>query len=312
MQKYVESVGNYKKLAFLLVWICTCVAGSGVAGQGILPDSSSGEMLPEQRLQQSFYVDTLFNDSVLEQVIKGLYDVQIVWDTAFTAPEYADPLFRVQADNGWRYAVLFGILFLLACVRLAAPQLMMQYSRAFFKPRLLDELMEDQRSEISGFSLFLTCIFSFAYALPFQFLLEYTGRSMTDYPWGDYALLAIFTFSYFILRFFMQALGGRIFEIRIFTTALLYSSVVLNFFLSLIFIPVYLYVLLNDTGPGSSFLMLTVVVAALSLMALKVVRSLIQSAGSFSYPAFYLILYLCALEIAPWLFLYRIIEINLI
>lgn len=223
----------------------------------------------------------------------------------------ADLHYRVKEDNNWRFFLLFILLSLVAFARLWLPGILVRYFKAFTSPKTLEELLEDQNSEISGFSLLLTFYYSLLYAFPVQLLLWQMGDRITDYAWGDYSLLAVLIFFYFMAKLFLQAAMGRIFEAKYFTASLFYFTVMLNFMASIVILPIFLIVLLNGWPITTSevwfYLMIGVVVSGL----IKMLRTFLHASSSYAYPRFYLILYLCALEIMPWFVIYKLVEMNL-
>lgn len=203
------------------------------------------------------------------------------------------------------------VLVLMSCIglaRLASPGLVLNYFRSFLKPKLLGEVLEDQNSEISGFSILMSFFTALMYALPLQWVLWNNDRAMTDYPFGDYLLVGILIFSFIMLRFVLSSLVGRIFEARYFVTTAIYSSVFLNFFIAALALPAFLFMLLNDHVPDQR-IMGILLISLLGLTALlKNLRALTHAASSFTYPTFYLILYLCTLELGPWSWVYILLD----
>lgn len=258
-----------------------------------------------------FLQDTLLNDSVIQSYLPGQDDIPIKIDTLRQPAEFGTPVWRVRSGNTWRYMVILILMLGMAFVRLAVPGTLLRYLQGFFKPKLLRELLEDQRSEMSGFSILLSALASMSYALTLQFILWEYRIQVTDYVIGDFALYSLTIFLFLMLKYFLEAVGGRIFDAGEYSAALIYSTVYVNFTVSMLLIPGFLIVLLNDLNPGSGELVIGYLLVLALLMFIKLVRSLVQAAGTFTYPVVYLILYLCALEIAPMLFVLKILQTNL-
>lgn len=280
-------------------------------GQDVeIPDDSTGidtlvNYLPQWQ-GHPFYRDSLANDSFLLQQFptQGTYDPDWVKHQEILG----DPKPRHFPSNKWRYGVVLVLMSCVGLARLASPGVILIYFRSFLKPKLLGEVLEDQNSEISGFSILMSFFTALIYALPLQWILWNNNRAMTDYAFGDYLLLGILIFSFIMLRFVLSSLVGRIFEARYFVTTAIYSSVFLNFFIAALALPAFLYMLLNDQVPDARIMGIVIITLLAVTAFLKNIRALTHSASSFTYPTFYLILYLCALELGPWSWVYILLD----
>jgi len=264
--------------------------------------------LPQWR-NHTFYRDTLSNDSFFNKELGQQMFYTPTWIS--NQQSLGNPIPRSYPSNTWRYLVL---LVLMACVGLARvvnPGVILTYFRSFLKPKLLSEVLEDQASEISGFSILMSLFTAMMYALPMQWLLSISGGSMTDYPFGDYLLLTLLLFSFIVLRFVLSSIMGRVFEARYFASTSIYASVFLNFFAAALAIAAFLVMLLNNWTLDMDSLRFLLLLLLLSVATIKILRTLTHAVSSFSYPWFYLILYLCAFEIAPWIWVFILLQSNL-
>jgi len=257
-----------------------------------------------------FYRDTLGNDSVLHEMV-WIYDYSDAYQVEMMdSPVYGNPQIREPINNTWRYIVLGVLMLLVALVRMASPGILVRYFQAFFKPKALEDLLDDQDSEIGSFGTLLAFFTSLTYALPLQYLIRLEGYSLSYYAWGEYILLALIVFGAFLFKLAMQAVVGRIMEMKTFVSTLLYSSVTLNFAASLLLIPLFLVLILNHWVVADASILLAVFIGVMFLVAVKLGRTLTFAGNTLIYPPFYLILYLCALEILPWFVIYRVLTIT--
>lgn len=253
-----------------------------------------------------FYRDTLANDSLLNTWFYHQGNNSYTWVSY--QDKLGDPIRRKYPSNTWRYLVIASLMTAIGLVRLMSPGGIVTYFRSFLKPKFLDEILEDQNSEISSFSLLMSFITALMYALPAQWMLWKLGREMTDYPFGDYLLIGIFIFFFIVARFVLASIVGRIFEARYYVATTIYTSVFLNFFMAALSIPAFLLLMLNQWIPDERQILLALALCLLIVTILKIFRSISQAASSFPYSAFYLILYLCALELGPWSWVYILLE----
>ena len=273
----------------------------------LLP-SEAQNYLPQWK-GHSFYRDSLGNDSFLNTAFAQQGFFETTWVP--NQQNLGNPIPRNYPSNTWRYLVLLVLMTCVGLARLVSPGVILTYFRSFLKPKLLSEVLEDQASEISGFSILMSLFTAMMYALPAQWILAISDRAMTDYPFGDYLLITLLLFSFIVLRFVLSSITGRIFEARYFVSSSIYASVFLNFFAAALAITAFLVILLNQWPFQLEVLGISVLILVLVVASVKILRALTHAASSFSYPWFYLILYLCAFEIAPWIWVFILLEFNL-
>jgi hypothetical protein len=157
---------------------------------------------------------------------------------------------------------------------------------------------------MSGFSvlLFIVQIISFSFFI--QILLDHFGY-FSKYDWVLY--IRIFTFfSVFVLsKFLIEKIIATSFEIEEFTEQFNLQKVSYRSFISILILPVNVYLYYNDTSTNYIIYITLIVVLLINLLtylvSLRIYQNLIIS------NIFYFILYLCALEIAPYYFIYYLI-----
>ena len=259
-----------------------------------------------QWMMRAFFRDTLANDSLLEHLFYHQDAPQ--WNWKQNAEILGEPQKRNYPGNNWRYAVLLVLMTGVGLVRLTSPGGIVTYFRSFLKPKLLQEVLEDQDSEISSFSLLISFITSLMYALPAQWLLWQFRGGMTDYPLGDFLLLSLLIFLFILVRFVLSSTVGRIFEARYFVATTIYTSVFLNFFLAIVANLAFLMFLLNAWPLEKNQTLTVLLLSVMIVGGMKIIRSLTHAASHFTYPWFYLILYLCALEVGPWLWVHILLD----
>ncbi|MBI1223192.1 MAG: DUF4271 domain-containing protein [Bacteroidetes bacterium] len=297
-------MNRFTLLVFLLAWN-TLVSGQdsmllspGLADTGISYKSSWQK--------KPFYRDTLANDSF--QARHFFHQESVFLPMEPYLDRLGEPVIRKHLSNTWRYSVILSLMTFIGLVRLLSPGVIVMYFRSFLKPKLLEEVLEDQNSEISSISILISLITSLMYALPAQWIQWSLGREMTDYPFADYLLIGLFIFFFIVARFVLASIVGRIFEARYYVATSIYTSVFLNFFLAALSIPAFLTLMLNQWVPDLNQTLWTVFISIAFITLLKILRSLSQAADSFPYSRFYLILYLCALELGPWSWVYILLE----
>lgn len=285
-------------------------------GSAAIADSTS--FIPDTSVfrvpEDPFYRDTLYNDTFSRRNFRALELLNIP-----AIPESPDAKLPPSGTmkpvkdihNNWRYFCILLLLGMIAASRLVNPAKFGAYFSALLKPKLQQELVQEQNSDISGLSILFSFFTAFAISLPLQFLLEKTSGTFSGYVIADYFLLSIGLFLCFMLKYLADIIVGHIMEIRETVTAAIFTSGILYFIFAMLLLPFFLYALLNGISIISYQYLFFSFLGIGILVLIKIVSVLIQSASRFPHPLFYLILYLCALEIVPWLFLFELVESNL-
>ena len=170
------------------------------------------------------------------------------------------------------------------------------------------KVYKDTSHLMSGFTilLFIVQIISFSFFI--QLVLNFFGYvSKTDWV----IFLRIFTFfGIFVLsKFLIEKIVATIFNIEEFAEQFNLQKVSYRTFIGLILLPINIYLFYNNT-PANILIYFTIAVILIInlfsyLVSLKIYQNLLIG------KLFYFILYLCALEIAPYYFMYYLITKNL-
>ena len=170
------------------------------------------------------------------------------------------------------------------------------------------KVYKDTSHLMSGFTilLFIVQIISFSFFI--QLVLNFFGYvSKTDWI----IFIRIFTFfGIFVLsKFLIEKIVATIFNIEEFAEQFNLQKVSYRTFIGLILLPINIYLFYNNT-PANILIYITIAVILIInlfsyLVSLKIYQNLLIG------KLFYFILYLCALEIAPYYFMYYLITKNL-
>jgi len=169
------------------------------------------------------------------------------------------------------------------------------------------KIYKDSSHLFSGFTilLFIVQIISFSFFI--QLVFDSFGYvSKTDWI----AFIRIFTFfGVFVLsKFLIEKIVAAVFNIEEFTEQLNLQKVSYRTFIGMILLPINIYLFYNNLP--SNFLIYCVIGVILAinvysyLILLKIYQNLLIG------KLFYFILYLCALEIAPYYFIYYLLTKN--
>jgi hypothetical protein len=170
------------------------------------------------------------------------------------------------------------------------------------------KVYKDTSHLMSGFTilLFIVQIISFSFFI--QLVLNFFGYvSKTD--WIIFIRIFNFFGIFVLSKFLIEKIVATIFNIEEFAEQFNLQKVSYRTFIGLILLPINIYLFYNNT-PANILIYITIAVILIInlfsyLVSLKIYQNLLIG------KLFYFILYLCALEIAPYYFMYYLITKNL-
>ena len=169
------------------------------------------------------------------------------------------------------------------------------------------KVYKDNSNLMSGFTIVLFIVQLLSISFFIQLVLDYFHYvSKTDWV----VFLRIFTFfSVFILsKFLIEKIVATIFNIEEFTEQFNLQKVSYRTFIGVLLLPVNIYLFYNDSPSETLIFSIITLILIINLftylISLKIYQNLLIG------KLFYFILYLCALEIAPYYFIYYLITKN--
>jgi hypothetical protein len=214
---------------------------------------------------------------------------------------------RILEPKDWAtYLFVFSFV-LIAISKTAFETRFSEFLRILVSDKYI-KVYKDTSHLMSGFTilLFIVQIISFSFFI--QLVLNFFGYvSKTDWV----IFIRIFTFfGIFVLsKFLIEKIVATIFNIEEFAEQFNLQKVSYRTFIGLILLPINIYFFYNNT-PSNIIIYFTIAVILIInlfsyLVSLKIYQNLLIG------KLFYFILYLCALEIAPYYFMYYLITKNL-
>ncbi|MFN3753071.1 DUF4271 domain-containing protein [Flavobacterium sp.] len=213
---------------------------------------------------------------------------------------------RVLEAKDWATYLFIFSFALIAITRTAFETRFNDFLRILVSDKYI-KVYKDTSHLMSGFTilLFIVQIISFSFFI--QIALSHFGYvSKTDWI----LFIRIFTFfGVFVLsKFLVEKIIATTFNIEEFTEQLNLQKVSYRTFIGLLLLPVNIYLFYNNTSSNVLIFCVIGVILIINLysylVSLKIYQNLIIS------KLFYFILYLCALEIAPYYFIYYLITKN--
>ena len=214
---------------------------------------------------------------------------------------------RILDAKDWAtYLFVFSFV-LIAVTKTAFETRFSEFLRILVSDKYI-KIYKDTSHLMSGFTilLFIVQIISFSFFI--QLILNYLGYvSKTDWI----IFIRIFTFfGVFVLsKFLIEKIIASIFNIEEFAEQFNLQKVSYRTFIGLILLPINIYLFYNNNSSNVLIYCTIGVILIINLfsylVSLKIYQNLLIG------KLFYFILYLCALEIAPYYFIYYLITKNL-
>ncbi|MEJ5054196.1 DUF4271 domain-containing protein [Sphingobacterium sp. MYb382] len=206
----------------------------------------------------------------------------------------------------WVLAVVFILFFAVGLVRLIFPTDFMLIVDAYYNERTLQQVSKEDNMLTSWPYVFLYLIFSLALGL-FMLLIE---SSFTHYyllRFDNYLRVSLVVSLLFIVKILLIRFVSFIFEldrlVREYVTVLY-----LVYFNSMLFLMPFLLALLFVPSTYFKILLILFSVIVASLFVYRFLRTFFRLFGNLRFSVFYLILYLCTLEVAPILILVKLLS----
>ena len=210
---------------------------------------------------------------------------------------------RIVENKDW-VTILFVIAFaLLVVTKTAFENRFRDFINLLINDKYL-KIYKDSSNLMSWFTILLFVVQLISISFFLQLVLSYFGYT-TKTNWVTF--IQIFTFlSFFILsKFLIEKIVATSFNIENFTEQFNLFKVSYRTYIGLLLLPVniimYYTNIMNTYSIIGVMIMLLIINAVTYLVSLKNYQKLLLS------KLFYFILYICALEIAPYYFMYYII-----
>lgn len=218
---------------------------------------------------------------------------------------------RIIENKDWAAVVFVLALGLLALAKTAFENRFHDFTRLIVSDKYL-KIYKESSNLMSGFTVLLFIVNLISLSFFIQMILYHFGNeAKTEWAKTDWTLfLRIFTLlSVFILsKFLVEKIIAAIFGIEEIIETFNLQKVSFRTFIGLLLLPVSIILFYSNFSTNSLILTIIAILLAINiltyLISLRIYQNLIIS------NLFYFILYLCALEIAPYYFIYYLIKKN--
>lgn len=303
-----------------MVWLACLCCGYTAHGQSAINTdsftfevdslSSTDSLLADTSVQsyaakQTFsLLDSLSNDTTLNSIFKSYAGIHNVYFekriVRKNLPTVKEVKIRLQSENQWKFWVALFILAYIAFVRIANANNFRVFLLSVFNLKLSRKIWEDQRSFFGFVILQLFAIYLFIAAMFINNYMELKKLLFTDSYFKQYGIILAVLFFIYIGKFLLHAFFGMLFKMQNLANGFVSNTISVNNFVALIIFPVALFSVYANSALWAQVLAQTIIAIFFVSIIYRLVRIVLLSNSFFSFPTFYLFLYLCALEVAPW------------
>lgn len=221
-----------------------------------------------------------------------------------------NPLLKPENTHGWVFFLLFLALSVFSFIRIAHSRSLRQIRDAFFSITISNQIVRDDNMLLQSASVLLSSIFYFALSLFIYQLSIYYRLNIFNVEGLQrfIVIMLVVSIVYFVKQVVLR-LAGAIFKVEKALNAYNFTVVLINNMLGLCIIPVLIFLFFMPVAYQPGLLLLTAIIIFIAYLY-RIFRGISIGYDYQSFSAYYLFLYLCTLELAPLLFLYKIVQLQ--
>lgn len=256
-------------------------------------------------------LDTITNDTILLKIFKAYNNIQNPYyeKKSFrkNIPSVKEIKARMPNSEQWKFWIILFILFYIAFVRIANSNNFRVFIQSVFNLKLSKKIWEDQRSFFGFVILQLFAIYIFIASLFIVNYLELKAIKLWEFPLYQFGIIVIILFVVYSIKFIIHALLGSLFKMQNLGIGFVSNTISVNNFIALIIFPFLVFSIYAVNNFWAEILAQTIIIIFFLSIIYRIIRIVLLSNSFFSFPTFYLFLYLCALEIVPWFIIVKFI-----
>ena len=206
----------------------------------------------------------------------------------------------------WILGVIVSLTLFLAIIRASYPSEIITMIQAFYNNRVLAQISKEDNLFNSWPFIFLYLLFGFTVGMFLYLVSKYTQLGGVAEDFNLYLIFSISILVLFTLKIVTLRFLGFLFNISRLVreyVSILYLS---YFNTALLFLPLVLVMAFSPRNLAPSFVIFAVFILAITFL-LQLLRAGSSILKTYSLSKFYLILYLCTLEIGPILILIKVL-----
>lgn len=206
---------------------------------------------------------------------------------------------RIDISNNWLTLTYLFMLLLLLLLKTISNNKLFGYTRAFLLKGFIAKKAEERTSFFTGFNLVMFLFSILVFGLFFMYLIAYLNPSF-QFNFTQFLSIVLYTTLYFTLFLMLDFVLSRMFNLQEIVAQFIAAKIGYLYNAALLLFP---FLVIETYSFFSVYLLFGVFIA---LFLLSFVLIFTNNKNLIINKLFYFILYLCALEIAPLLIIYKI------
>jgi len=258
-------------------------------------------------------IDSLRNDTVLRSLLHPYEQIKYAYlktrsQVRINLPTVKEVEARHNRHAGWQFWIICFILFYISFVRISNQNNFRVFILSVFNLKLSSKIWEEQRGIFNFVILQLFAIYLFIAALFINYYMQLKGLNFFHDYSIQYFVVVVALGLIYSAKFIIHGLLGLILKMNKLGTGFVANTVSVNNFLSLVILPFIVFMIYNENSLFTLILTQTIVAIFFISVFYRMLRITLLSQTFFSFPKVYLIIYLCASEVAPWLVIIKFIN----
>ena len=208
----------------------------------------------------------------------------------------------------WLFPIILLVLAIYAVLRIFYSKYFSQMIMAFINNNLTNQIVRDENLLLQRASIYLSVVFNliaamFLYLISIRLGWELGGLAE---GWKRFLFLAGLVSAIYALKFLVLKIAGWLFDSEREMSVYIFNIFLINNVLGMALLP-FVCLMAYNQALGINFLIILCVVLAGLAFLYRLFRGLTVGLSAASFSPLYLFLYLCTLEIAPLMVVWRII-----
>jgi hypothetical protein len=211
-------------------------------------------------------------------------------------------------NNHWKIWFILGLILYLALIRLASPRKFEESTFLVFDLFFLSSINGLKDAKFSWISVHLFIIYILSFSLILNHFFEF-NQIFNEFEYYQLVwFIAGSIILVYLIKFLVYFLVGFLLNDMISSTKMIINTIQIANFLSfvlMLFSVFYIYLSGLQLTQTIFFAMVAIFFTAI---VYRIVRYLLNQISNSTLPFFYIFIYLCALEISPWLIFIKILN----
>lgn len=261
-------------------------------------------------------LDTLLNPLQVRQLFmpyesiggKGNVNVAFELQVSRNTPNLKQIIKHPSNDNRAYFISLLIVVILISITRLTNPKNFSIFIQSVFDSQLSQRIWSDSKTNFLSIILQLSINFILTLSIIIAFYLQSRSELLELSFYGILWRTVLVLLVVYFLKFFLLWLIGELLNFSHLSQGLITNTISLNGFISLLMLPLTIvYIYNSGTFLGNATFYTLVAIFFIGVI-FRNLHMFFMAISTLRFPIIYLFIYLCALEILPWLLLFKILD----